>query len=91
MATIKEVAQAFVEGRRATCHNAYTNGTVYSLHGHFIARKENGDVYFDWCGWHSQTTANHMNNILAAMHAGTRVSASEHARAGINGFRRNLE
>lgn len=80
MATIRQVAEAFVAGEVAQCHNATTDGVEYRLHGHRIAQHY-GDgalggrgVEFNWCGWHTPTTANHINNILDAMHTGKRVS-----------------
>lgn len=73
MSTIRQVAAAFIEGRAASCHNAKTDGSTYWLHGHAIA--------FDWCGWHTPTTANHMNAILALLPHSMRVSYAE-ARDG---------
>lgn len=68
MTTIAKVAQAFVEGRSAKCHNAHTDGHTYTLHRTVIARKLNPYlVEFNWGGWHTVTTANHMRHILIAL------------------------
>ena len=78
MTTITQVAQAFVDGRSAKCHNARTDGTQYVLYHTTIARKHpNGAVEFDWGGWYTTTTANHMNHILRAMNARRQVSYAQ--------------
>lgn len=67
MATITQTAHAFAARKPARCHNAYTDGTVYRLHGHKIAEWRMGrTLRLDWCGWHTPTAANHLNEILAA-------------------------
>jgi len=63
MSTITAVARAFVEGRSARCHNATTDGFTYWLHGHPIAVKGDGVVRFNFCGWRTPTTRNHMSHI----------------------------
>lgn len=69
----KQLAAAFIEGRKGSCHNATSNGTEYSLHGHVICRAVQlaeglpVDFTFDWCGWYTSTTARHMNAILDAI------------------------
>lgn len=66
---ISDVAKAFIEGKSAKCGNAITNGVTYQLHGHTIARKRiaAGDIEFNWCGYHTPTTANHLNKIRREM------------------------
>lgn len=90
---IKDVARAFAYGQPASCHNARTDGKHYYLHGNLIACKKwrEGDgggvcVVFDWCGWHSHTTANHMNHILREWGADKRVSYAHDRDNGIDKF-----
>lgn len=86
MATIRQVAQAFVAGREAKCHNAKTNGQDYILHGNTIAsRQPDGSIEFDWCGWYGPTTANHMNHILAEL-GKPRVSYAQARDTGASWF-----
>lgn len=51
----------------------------YRLHNNVIARMYADKMVFDWCGWYTPTTANHMNNILTVMGSSKRVSYA-HAR-----------
>lgn len=85
---IARVAAAFAAGKSAQCHNAYTNGRDYFLHGHRIASHgDDGNVVrFDWCRWYTKTTANHMNHILRAVGSNQRVSYAAAAKAGEVGF-----
>ena len=51
MTAIKQVAEAFVLGNQASCHNAKTDGKYYRLHGNEIAyRDKNGVIVANWCG-----------------------------------------
>lgn len=87
MATIKDVAEAFAAGRAAQCHNAKTDGQRYALHGNEICIKRGDAYHFFWCGWHTQTTANHMNHIIKAIGGNhSRVSYSQHRDQGITEF-----
>ena len=84
--TIKQVAQAFAKGRAAKCHNAHTDGVHYTLHQTRIARRVEGNaIEFNWGGWHTVTTANHMNHILEAL-GQPRVSRALHRDLGIDTF-----
>jgi hypothetical protein len=83
---VRELAKAFVEGRAGRCHNAevYLDPHPikpvwrYKLHRSIIAsRYPDGEVLGDWCGWHTPTTANHLNHIrnaLGVVGAGSRLS-----------------
>ena len=72
---IEGVAKAFVAGKPAKCHNADTNGKRYRLHASDIVTKQpDGSYLFDWCGYHTRTTAAHMNEVLSALGASRRVS-----------------
>lgn len=86
MTTIAEVARAFIEGRTAKCHNARTNGTEYVLHRTTIARKEGTFIEFNWGGWWTPTTTNHMNAILTAAGINKRVSYAQARDASEYGF-----
>lgn len=75
MTAIKQVAEAFVLGNQASCHNAKTDGKYYRLHGNEIAyRDKNGVIVANWCGQYTPTTANHLNKIAEALGSNTRVS-----------------
>ena len=73
MATKRATALAFAAGKAAHCHNARTDGTTYRLHNTDIARKIPGGVELNWGGWYKPTTASHMNEVLRAVGANTRV------------------
>jgi hypothetical protein len=60
----QQTAKTFITSKAGACHNAKTDGTEYRLHGHVIARKDGGNIVFNWCGWYTPTTASHMNAIL---------------------------
>lgn len=67
---IAQVAQAFASKKAGKSHNSHTDGVTYFLHGHPIATHESAErVYFNWCGWFTPTTANHLNHIKAALNA----------------------
>ena len=88
---IKDVARAFAYGYSDRCHNATTDGRGYRLHGSLIAyRKVTEDgkvvVVFQWCGWYSHTTANHMNHILDAIGADKHVSYASARDNGVTKF-----
>jgi len=82
--TKQATARAFVAGRAARCHNASTDGARYTLHKSDIARKEDGKIVFDWCGFYTATTASHMNAILRELPGSPRVSYAA-AREGLHG------
>lgn len=91
--TIQQVAEAFIAGKSAKCHNAKTDGRSYWLHGNRIAQIENdkGGVELFWCGWYTPTTASHMNAILKVSGAGYRVSYAKARDEGVtcDGYRFN--
>lgn len=89
--TIRNTATAFALAAPAGCHNAKTDGRTYRLHGHAIAwHADSGAVHFHWHGWYTNTTANHMNAILTALHHEGmplhRVSRADHRDRSILGF-----
>ena len=88
--TIEQTALAFIQGIKGRCHNAHTDGTHYWLHGHNICTKYGKDgrlvLVFDWCGYYTNTTRNHMNNILRAAGANVRVSAAQSRDKGVERF-----
>lgn len=69
-----EIAQAFAQGKPGRCHNAHTDGETYTLHKSAIAVRTGNDVCFYWHRWYTPTTASHMNALLRALGAPTRVS-----------------
>ena len=91
MTTVQQVAEAFVGSKVARCGNATTDGVTYRLHGNIIAIDTPEGILFNWCGWYTPTTANHMNEILRAMYAGggkswTKVSYSAARTSGQTTF-----
>lgn len=82
----EQLAKAFAEGRACHSGNARTDGQTYWLHGHPIATKTTEGIVFDWCGWHTQTTARHMNNLLHAVGSSLRVSAAAALKEGQTAF-----
>lgn len=71
--TKTQLAQAFIAGNPGACHNAETDGQTYWLHGHPITVKTDNNVVFYWHGYHTMTTASHMNGLLKALGAPFRV------------------
>jgi len=93
MATKPQTAAAFANRLVASCHNAKTGAGIYQLHGHTIARWEDsfeheGEklITLRWCGYYTQTTASHMNEILKALRAPTRVSYARARDTGLEGY-----
>ncbi len=69
--TKDELARAFAAGKPGRCHNAMTDGREYTLHATVIARRnDDGSVTFNWGGWFTRTTKEHMACILEAMWRG---------------------
>lgn len=64
---IENVAKCFASGKPAKCHNAWTDGKLYRLHGNLIAENKDGIFYFNWRGYYTRTTANHLNHIHKAL------------------------
>ena len=77
MATKRQTAQAFVNGKSAKCHNAKTDGESYTLHRSIIASRNLGTVTFNWCGFYTRTTAAHMDEILRELGSPRRVSYAQ--------------
>ena len=74
---MKQLAQAFANGKAGRCHNAHTDGVTYTLHQSPIAVRHDGAVVFHWHGFYTKSTANHMNHILRAFGADFRVSFAQ--------------
>lgn len=86
MATKPQTAVAFANRLVASCHNAKTGAGIYQLHGHTIARWEDSFITLRWCGYYTPTTASHMNEILKAFRAPTRVSYARARDMGLDGY-----
>ena len=71
---MKQLAQAFANGKAGRCHNAHTDGVTYTLHDSPIAVRQGDAVVFHWHGFYTHSTANHMNHILRAFGADFRAS-----------------
>lgn len=75
MYTKKETTQRFACNASAKCHNAFTDGKAYWLHGNKIAEKlDFHRLRISWCGYYTVTTASHINEILKAFEINQRVS-----------------
>ena len=74
---MKQLAQAFANGKAGTCHNARTDGVTYTLHNSPIAVRQGDAVVFHWHGFYTRTTAVHMNEVLRAFGADFRVSFAQ--------------
>jgi hypothetical protein len=84
--TVEGLAYAFVAGKPGKCHNADTDGQRYRLHASDIVTKtDGGDYVFDWCGWYTPTTANHINAVLRAL-GEPQHSRSSDEKAGVTTF-----
>lgn len=92
--SIQQMAQAFVgwgkKLKHPTVELVFPLGAPneYRLHGNVIARQDSqhGVITFDWCGWYTPTTANHINEILKAAGCPRRVSYTQAKRQGIKTF-----
>jgi hypothetical protein len=87
-----KVARAFLSGGSAKVGTAQTDGKAYTYHKTDIARHtDDGHVEFNWGGFHTMSTAQHMNTILHTMGANVRVSYAKARDAGEKTFRVNKE
>jgi len=79
----RQLANAYAAGKPGACHNAKSTGNTYLLHYNAIVERQSERVWrFNWCGWHTHTTASHMNEVLRALGVPMRVS---YAKARDNG------
>lgn len=62
--THRKIAEAFAAGRKATVHNANTDGSTVWLHNNRIVWRDNGRVFVTLCGWNTVTTRAYLNAIL---------------------------
>jgi hypothetical protein len=88
---MKQLAQAFANGKAGTCHNARTDGTTYTLHDSPIVVRQGDAVVFHWHGFYTRTTAAHMNEVLRAFGADFRVSYAHARDTGQTHFVLHLE
>lgn len=87
----QELAFAFAQGRPGKSHNARVEsltggGVVYILHRTAIVVRERPDsptLVLQWGGWHTSTTARHMNAVLRAVGVRERVSYAGARDSGI--------
>jgi hypothetical protein len=89
MATVEQVARAFVQGKAMKAGNAATDGKVYTLFGNVIARHGDAQrrgIQGDWCGWYSVSTARHLNEIADAIGNGRRYSYAAARQQAVNTF-----
>ena len=66
---IKDLATEFTTGGKASQGNVKVKDNCYYLFGNKICQKTETGYYFNWCGYHTRTTARHMNNILSRINA----------------------
>lgn len=68
-----EVETAWKSGKAKSVGNTRTDGISVFLHGNKIIWKDNGRIYFSFCGWATRTTVERINGIL-----GTHFSFHKH-------------
>lgn len=87
-----KVAKAFLRGESAKHDTAKTDGKAYRYYNTDIAsHTDDGHIEFNWGGYHTMSTAQHMNTILHHMGANTRVSYAADRDAGVNTFKVSKE
>lgn len=59
-----EVVRAFINGQTKRVSNSETNGTSLYLWGNEIARKEDGQIKINLCGYNTVTTRERLNGVL---------------------------
>ena len=93
--TVDQLAAEFIKhnGRKPAHRSVeirYPMGDAveYRLHDNIICRQyeQGGELFFDWCGWYTPTTARHMNAILKAAGHAKRVSYAAHRDEGVEAF-----
>jgi hypothetical protein len=97
-----EVAKAFLDGKSASNKgaNAKTDGKSYKYYNTDIAtHTDDGHIEFNWGGFHTVSTARHMNTILHHIgkkaglpdHTVPNVSYAQDRDAGVNTFKVSKE
>jgi hypothetical protein len=67
----KEIASAFIAGKRKTMGNTHTDGKTLWLHGNAIARRnDKGGIEISSAGWETVTTKERLNTVLYYLNAG---------------------
>ena len=84
-----DVARAFVEGRKASSGNYYTDGQGFYLFGNQIAYKSSsGRIHFTDAGYVTVTTQAGINAILRAMNSDVYYSRKHGEGSLIHGGKR---
>jgi len=66
--TTDKVAKAFAQGLAKKDGNNSTDGSIFSLHGNnIVKRDENGDIFITDAGWPTPTTRERINGVLQAL------------------------
>lgn len=61
----REIASAFIAGKRKTMGNTHTDGKTLWLHGNAIARRnDKGGIEISSAGWETVTTKERLNTVL---------------------------
>lgn len=63
----KEIVKAFMSGENKSIGNSSTDGEVMLLHGHTIAKKTEGYIAINNCGYETNTTKERLNGLLDYM------------------------
>ena len=58
---------AFMCGEQCSLGNTVSSGDELILHGHIIAKRENGRIFISNCGYETNTTKERLNGILLKM------------------------
>ena len=63
----KEIMQAFIRRESKSIGNSSTDGENIYLHGHLIARRVDGHIQINNCGYETNTTKERLNGLLDYM------------------------
>ena len=61
----EEITKAFFNGQAKKISNSETNGTSLYLWDNEIARKEDGQIKINLCGYNTTTTRERLNGVLS--------------------------
>ena len=79
-----EVVRAFLNGQTKAVSNSNTDGTSLYLWGNEIARKEDGQIKINLCGYNTVTTRERLNGVLEYC-IGKRALSTKQGTVYLNG------
>lgn len=80
----EQITRAFLNGYERKLSNSYTDGKSIFLWGNEIARKENGQIKINLCGYNTVTTRERLNGILEYC-IGKRALSTKQGTVYLNG------